>query len=136
MEGRGNDGGLRDRRQFTVEMALALLGGAAVSIGCGGGASPSGPGPVAPAPTPVPTPSELKLGSVSNNHGHEAVITAAQLLAGDALRLEISGSAPHLHVVELSADEVARIRNGERVEKESSEEFGLLGLHRHTVRFN
>jgi len=136
MEGRGNDGGLRDRRQFTVEMALALLGGAAVTIGCGGGASPSGPGPVAPAPTPVPTLSPLRLGNISNNHGHEAVITAAQLLAGDALRLDIIGGAPHPHFVELSADEVVRIRNGERIDKDTSENVGLFGPHQHIVRFN
>lgn len=136
MERREEDGRLRNRRQFTVEMALALLGGAAVTIGCGGGGNTSGPSPVAPPPTPVPTPSDLKVGNVSANHGHEAVITAAQLLAGGALRLDIMGTAPHPHDVDLSADEVARIRSGERIEKSSSETVGLFGLHAHVVRFN
>ena len=39
MERSEEDGRFRDRRRFTVQMALALLGGAAVTIGCGGGAN-------------------------------------------------------------------------------------------------
>ena len=130
--------GVRSRRQFTVEMAMALLGGAAVTIGCGGGgASPTAPGPAStPFPFPTATPPPPGMGTVGANHGHEAVITAAQLLAGGALRLDITGSAPHTHVVDLIADDVARVRNGERIVVNSSEDLGLFGMHRHVVQFN
>jgi hypothetical protein len=127
---RHEDGRLEGRRHFTVQMALALLGGAAVTIGCGGGGSPSGP-------APVPAPPDPGLGTVSDNHGHLASITAAQLAAGGALRLDIMGGGPHPHTVDLSADEVARIRNRERVEKNSSETTDIvLGTHSHIVWFN
>ena len=139
MGGRSEDG-LEDRRQFTVEMALALLGGAAITIACGGGASPGAPsGPATPTPrlpTPTPPPADARIGVIGNNHGHEALITGAQLLAGEALRLEIVGAAPHGHEVELSADEVVQIRGGATVTKLSSETGGLFGLHAHDIRFN
>ncbi len=142
MSERVADGGITDRRQFTVGMAMALLGGAAITIGCGGGgggggnpAAASGPVPSS-RPTPPPPPANIRFGDVSNNHGHEAVITNAVLLAGEGLRLNILGGATHQHDVELYADEVVRIRNGERIEKESTENSGLFGPHFHVVGFN
>ena len=138
MDGRGN-GSVRGRRQFTVEMAAALLGGAAVTIGCGGGASPQGPSPFVPpspaSPPATPAPPSIGTGAVGNNHGHEAVITSAQLLAGGALRLDITGGAPHPHTVELSAQDVVRIRGGEKLTVDSSEDVGLFGPHRHSIQF-
>ena len=125
---------LADRRQFTLEMAMALLGGASITIACGGGGgSPSAPTAL---PTPAPTPSDQKAGIIAQNHGHEAIITGAQLRAGNALHLEIRGAAIHGHIVELSGEEVARIRGGDRVQKSSTEEVGLLGPHTHLVTFN
>ena len=138
MEGR--DEAVRtDRRKFTVEMAMALLGGAAITVGCGGGggspATPSAPAtPTPPRPTPTPPPPGMTFGDVANNHGHEVVILDAELLAGGALSLTMGG--PHAHTVELSADQVVRIRNKEVVETRSSEDVGLLGPHYHPVRFN
>ena len=110
-----------NRRTFTVEMAASLLGGAAIMIsGCGGGS------PTAPLP-----PLEDKLGDISANHGHLALITAAQEGAGGTLDLDIKGTAGHTHMVSLTADEMASIRKGARVAKESSGKS-----HTHTVTFN
>jgi hypothetical protein len=113
-----------DRREFTVASALALLGGATITItSCGGGGS--SPSRSSSGPVDV-------IGNIAGNHGHTAVITAAQLSAGGAIRLDLQeGTAGHKHVVDLSADEVIRIRTGNAVTKESSE----TELHRHMVSF-
>ena len=127
------------RRRISAAAALALLGGATITIaGCGGGGGPSGPS-AGPAPTPAPTPTPTtgtgngdKVGQVSDDSRHQAVITAAQLSAGGALTLDIQGKAPHGHIVELSAQEVEGIRNGQRVVEQSSTTLD----HNHTVWFN
>jgi hypothetical protein len=72
------------------------------------------------------------VGSVSANHGHTAVVTAAQLTAGDAVTLDIRGAADHPHTVELTAGEVMAIAGNQRVSKQSSTDLS----HRHTVTFN
>jgi hypothetical protein len=111
------------RREFTLEGALALLAGVTITIsGCGGDDSPAGPSPQ----------SGDEVAAVSANHGHSAVITAAQLSAGNALSLNIQGSAPHPHTVEITAGEVQTIANGQRVTKESSNN----DAHTHFVTFN
>ena len=128
---------LVDRRQFTVASAMAILSGVAITItsGCGGNgySSPSSPTPApTPAPTPTPTASGDKVGAISDNHGHVAVITGAELTAGGALTLNIQGQATHNHTVELSAAEIASIAANGRVAKSSSTTVG----HDHTVTFN
>jgi hypothetical protein len=126
------------RRRISAAAALALLGGAAITIaGCGGGGgSPSAPSaapPAAPPPAPATgTGNGDKVGQVSDDSRHQAIITAAQLSAGGALTLDIRGAAPHGHIVELSAQEVEGIRNGQHVQKQSSTTLD----HNHTVWFN
>jgi len=124
-----------DRRQFTVASAMALLSGVAITIteaACGGSSySPSSPTPM-PTPNPTPAPSGDKVGQVSSNHGHSAVITGAQLTAGGTLSLDIRGSADHPHTVTLTAAEVTSIAANQRVSKESSSD----AAHSHTVTFN
>ena len=120
-----------DRREFTVQAALALLGGVTITItGCGGsdyGTSTRDTGN---------TGSADRVGSISDNHGHSAVITAAQLTAGNALVLNIRGAADHTHTVELSAAEIQRIRSNETVSKQSTTtEAQLYAAHLHTVTF-
>ena len=125
------------RREFTVAAALAALTGVVITItesACGGSSySPSTPTPT-PAPTPTPTPAATadKVGVISSNHGHVAIITAAQLTAGGALQLDIQGTATHTHTVVLSAAEVTSIAGGTKVSKESSTDAS----HSHTVTFN
>ena len=110
-----------DRREFTVEAARALLGGAVIAIsGCGGG-SPT-------ASTPPLTDVE---GLIAINHGHSVMISAAQLGAGGALELDIKGTSGHTHMVSLTADEVKAVRNRAVVQKESSGKS-----HTHIITFN
>jgi hypothetical protein len=122
--------GTLDRRQFSVAAALALLGGATITIGCGGGSSnPNGPNNNNPNPTLGPGD---KAASVAANHGHIAVLTAAQLSAAGALSLDIRGQANHPHTVTLTAAEITQVASGARVSKESSQD----DQHNHTVTFN
>ena len=111
-----------ERREFNVLSALALLGGATITVtGCGGGnpmgASGMGGGSVT--------------GAISANHGHAATITGAQLDAGGDLSLHIQFQADHDHLVALTAAQVVDIRNGNSVARESTE----TNDHHHTVTF-
>jgi hypothetical protein len=117
-----------DRREFTLRSLLVMLSGVTITIsGCGGrGESPT------QSSSPSPAASGDKVGVVSANHGHKAVIIAAQLSAGGAVTLDIRGDADHPHMVELSAADVASIRDGRQVSKQSSTESS----HSHTVTFN
>jgi hypothetical protein len=120
-----------DRREFTLAAVLAALSGVMITISaCGGGGG--GSSPTAPSnPTPPLGPGD-KAGSVSANHGHTAVITAAQLTAAAAVSLELTVGSGHTHSVNLGAAEVTQIAGGTRVSKESSSDTG----HSHTVTFN
>jgi len=123
-----------ERRQITVLAALALLGGATVTLtACGGGASPTAPPARPPAPPPTSScPPDAACGVVGGDALHSAVITGAQLAAGGALALDIRGGAGHSHTIEISAQEVVAIRERRRIEKVSSLTFG----HVHAVTFN
>ena len=118
-----------ERRAFTVQSILALLSGVTITIaGCGDDDSPTSPGP---------TPGGGMSGSVSANHGHSAVIESAELMASDAVVLNIRGSATHPHTVELSSQEVSQIAARQRVQKLSStDDSPDAGRHNHIVTFN
>jgi hypothetical protein len=132
------------RREFTEKSAMAILSGVVISItGCGDSSS-------SPSPTPAPTPAPASptgssgdaVGVVSRNHGHVAIITQAELTAGNMLVLDIDGEAGHPHLVELSADDLAQIGNGVRVEKSASALvpsdllYPDVEGHSHNVTFN
>jgi len=120
-----------DRREFTLAAALAALAGATIVIegGCGGGSSPAGSsGTGTGTATGPPSPVE---GSVSDNHGHQAIISGAELQAGGAVSLNIRGEADHPHTVALTAIEVASIRDGGQVSKDAS----MTVDHMHRVTF-
>ena len=115
-----------DRREFSVEAARFLLGGAALVItGCGGG------GGSVTGPTTSAAPVSDAAGTIATNHGHAVTISAAQLLAGGALEIEIQGTSSHPHTVSLTSGEVVAVRSGVRVSKESTG-----NSHTHTVTFN
>jgi hypothetical protein len=115
------------RREFNVLSALALLGGATISVtGCGGAqsmtsATATGDGSVD--------------GTISANHpaghAHAATITGAQLTDGGDLSLNIQFQADHNHVVSLTAAEVVAIHGGSTVAKQSTE----TEAHSHLVTF-
>jgi hypothetical protein len=120
-----SDENLLTRREFTVESALAMLAGVTITIsGCGGDKTTN--------PTP---PAADKTGTVSTDSGHThtgAVITAAQLAAGNAITLTLTGATTHTHTVALSQAELTQISAGTRVQKTSSTD----NAHTHTVTFN
>jgi hypothetical protein len=122
-----------DRREFTLAAIMATLSGVAITISaCGGSSSsPTSPGTPTPAPTPTPASGD-KVATISSNHGHVGVITAAQLTAAAGVTLDIKGSADHTHTVTLSAAEITSIAGSQRVSKESSTDSS----HSHTVTFN
>jgi hypothetical protein len=121
-----------NRRQFTQEASLAFLAGVSVTVSaCGGG---GGGGDYSPTggTTTTPPPAASKAGQISANHGHQAVITAAQLQAGGAIQIDIAYTAGHSHMVTLPAQAVQEIRDGKPVQKDSS----TTDAHMHTVTFN
>jgi hypothetical protein len=118
---------LISRREFTVESVMALLAGVTITVsGCGGSDSSSTP------TSPTTTTSTDVTGVVSANHGHTAVVTSAQIMAGGTIMLPIQGQATHPHTVTLTADELRSIGARQQVVKTSTTDNG----HTHTVTFN
>jgi hypothetical protein len=119
-----------DRREFTLAAALAALSGVTITISaCGGG----GGGAAGPSnPTPPLGPGDKAASSIGGNHGHIAVITAAQLTAAAAITLDIRGQGDHPHTLELSNAEIAQVAASQRVSKVSS----VDDAHNHVVTFN
>ena len=121
------------RREFSRQAVVAILSAATITIAdCGGGSSN-------PAPSPSPPPGGGGgggvgdvAGSISGNHGHTATVTGAQITAGNAVSLDIRGTADHPHSLSLSAAEVGMIGNRQTVSKTSTSDDG----HSHAVTFN
>ena len=121
------------RREFTVQSALAMLSGVAITLSSCGDSNSS----TAPSTTSTPASAGANVGVVGANHGHTAIITAAQLTAANAVSLDISGSANHSHTVNLTDTEVGQIVGGTRVSKPSSNtDASGFGSHTHAVTFN
>jgi hypothetical protein len=121
-----------DRREFTREALLALLSGVTVTLSaCGGGYGGSSMSPAAPTDGGAGATSSNVVGVISANHGHQAIVTGAELLAGDAVRLNIQGQADHNHVVDLTAADIQSIRSGNTVRRVSSS----TEAHDHDVTF-
>jgi hypothetical protein len=116
------------RREFTRQGVIAILSAATITIvDCGGS---SGPGP---SPTPNPGGGNGDVaGAISANHGHTAVVTRVEITAGNAVAIDMRGSASHPHTLALSAAQVGQVGAGSRVEQVSSNDDG----HMHTVTFN
>ena len=120
------------RRDFTRKWALAVLAGATITLtGCDSD-SPTAPSNGSNGGGGGGGNSDDETGTVSANHGHQAVITSAELAAGNAITLDITGTADHPHTVMLTMDEVAMIAAGDTVVKTSSTDAG----HLHTVTFS
>jgi hypothetical protein len=95
-------------------------------VACNGGDSTTSPTPTGDVP-----------GSIIANHGHAAVITDAQITSGNAVVLNIRGSATHPHTVQLSVQQLDQIEAGPRVsEASSTDDSPDFGRHSHTVVFN
>ena len=114
------------RRNFTLEAALALLAGCVITISdaCGNSDTPNNPTPV-----------DID-GVISSNHGHTAVVTGAQITAGNAFTFSIQGTAAHAHTVSLSQADLQTLKNRQQVSKDSSNDVSaVFGPHLHTVSF-
>ena len=118
------------RREFTLEAALALLAGCVITVSdaCGGSKNTTPTGP-SPAPADI-------TGTVSANHNHAAVVTAAQITATNAIVLNIQGTAVHSHTLSLSQADLQTLKNRQPVSRDSSTDMSnTFGLHLHTVTF-
>ena len=72
------------------------------------------------------------MGIVGTNHGHTAVVTAAQIAAGTPFTLDITGTSSHPHMVDLTSSDLTQIGAGQTVVKTSTND----AAHVHTVTFN
>ena len=111
-----------DRRQFTLQTAMAILAGCTITVAEACGSNPSN--------QPTPVVNDVN-GSISGNHGHTAVITAARITAANAFPLDIQGTATHPHTVEISQSDLQSLKNRQTVTKDSTNNNG----HTHTVTF-
>ena len=115
-----------DRREFTLNAALAILAGCVITvsdIACG--SSPAAPAVVPPADI---------TGNIANNHTapHSVVITGAQITAGTALvALDIHGTATHTHTVSISQTDLASLKNKQPITTTSTTDAS----HSHAVTF-
>jgi hypothetical protein len=117
------------RRTFTLEAALALLAGCVITISDACGSSDTSPTNPSPAPTDIN-------GLVSANHGHVAVVTAAQITAGNAIVLNIQGTAVHNHTLSVSQADLQTLKNRQPVSRDSTNDVSAtFGPHMHAVTF-
>jgi hypothetical protein len=101
---------------------MAILATATMTItGCDSGSD------VGPSP-----PAGSREGVVSNNHGHRAIVMAAQLNSNSTITIDMRYQATHNHELTLTATELAAIAENGRVVKTSSTTDG----HNHAVTFN
>jgi hypothetical protein len=123
---------LLNRREFTSATVMALLSGVTVTVmGC---SSSSPNNPMTPS---NPGSGNNRNAEISDNHGHSAAITSAQVSAGQSITLDIRGTGDHPHTVMISMGELTQIAAGQRVSKASSvEQSASTGPHSHTVAFN
>ena len=111
-----------DRREFTLQAAMAILAGCTITVADACGSKmPNEPTPVQNDVT----------GNISANHGHTAVITGAMITAGSAISLDIRGTATHPHTVEISQSDLQSLKSRQTVTRDSTNNSG----HMHTVTF-
>src|SRR5437867_904969 len=105
------------RRDFGLEAALALLASCVITIcdACGGS---NNTGPTNPSPVTA----DIN-GTISANHNHTAVVTAAQITAANVIVLNIQGTAAHNHTLSLSQADLQALKNRQPVSKDSSNDF-------------
>jgi hypothetical protein len=115
------------RREFTAQAVMALLSGATITISSCGGSTPS-----EPSSPPGGGGGSGATGAITENHGHTATITAAQISSGTGVTLQIRGTADHPHTLALTMAEVVQVGAGGRVSKTSSSD----DAHTHVVTFN
>jgi hypothetical protein len=114
--------GTMGRREFIGAAAAALFAGVVITVtGCSEDDT-TGPGDGG------------KTGTVekTNDHSHSVSITKAQIDAGGAVTLTLTGSG-HTHALNLTSADVAAIKSGAGVHSKPSEDSG--NGHTHLVHF-
>jgi hypothetical protein len=111
------------RREFTVKSALSILSGVVITVS---GCDDDDATPTSPSLNDVP-------GTVAENHAqpHVVTVTAAQITAGMAIMLTLTGTPTHTHTVELTSGDLGTLRNRQTVTKTSTTDNG----HSHGVTF-
>jgi hypothetical protein len=125
------------RRSFLCS-GLALTTGSLVLARVGSafgetvGPSPASPGPPAASEVSGATAATCEvLGvSIANNHGHELLVSVADIVAGKPKTYDLAGSSGHSHEVTLLAEDFAAIARGKDLRVAST----AVSNHRHTVR--
>jgi hypothetical protein len=111
------------RREFTAEALLALLMGCVITVS----QACDDDNPTSPTPNST----DIN-GAISDNHGHTATVTSAQITTGaDIAALDIHGSADHPHTISISAADFQTLRNRQPISKTSTTD----NFHSHTVTF-
>jgi hypothetical protein len=113
------------RRDFTVNSVLALLAGCVITvteIGCD--ETPSTPSTAPPADINGNV-------AVAGNHSHAVTVTGAQISAGNAVSLTLTGSTTHTHTVQLSQSDLTTLKNRQAVTHDSTND----NSHVHAVTF-
>ncbi|MBW8887264.1 MAG: hypothetical protein JF616_05830 [Fibrobacteres bacterium] len=114
-----------NRREFLGTAAAALLSAIALSLlGCGddkGTSDSAGAGDM--------------VGDIADNHGHRAILSKAQIDAGSAVDLHIQNTANHDHTLSLSAEDMAKLKNGGMVTVETGTASDPANPHTHSVMF-
>lgn len=117
------------RRSFTLDAALALLAGCVITVIDACSKDDSNP------TTPTAAVADVNA-VISANHGHTGVVTSAQITAGNAVTVNIQGTAVHSHTVSLSQADLQTLKNRQPVSRDSSTDpSNAFGVHLHTVTF-
>lgn len=117
---------LPTRREFTLDAALAVLAGCAITISDACGKSTT---------EPTSTPTDVTA-AISSNHNHSGVITSAQITSGTAFTLNIQGTAAHPHTVSITQADLTALKNRQSITRESSTDLSnTFGNHSHQVTF-
>ncbi len=103
------------RKQFLRTIVGAGIGAAGIAAlaSCGGddgGGTPDAPGGSCTTPSTA----------IGSNHGHVMVVALADVTAGTEKTYDISGSSGHVHMVTVSAANMASLKTGGTVMVQST----------------
>jgi hypothetical protein len=105
------------RRKFLK--LTVVLGAGGLVMACGEGAAEGG----------NCTQNGAKAGAISSNHGHRAIVPAADINANAPKTYSIQGTSNHDHTLSLTAEQLAQLAQGQSVTVTSSTDAS----HAHTV---
>lgn len=123
-----------NRKKFIeAGVSILIVIGASCLVACNN-TSTTAPGPdPTPAPTATPVQGDITVTSASvNEHAHTVTMPAADLTSATSKTYTSSSVLGHNHMVTLTGDQIAAIRNGQSVTVTST---GAINLHTHQFTF-